>query len=152
MAIMTLPYHVGIVVSDLREEMFRLSEILGVRWGEVSAVALRMDTPERVVDAECEFVYSIDGPPFLELIGHTPEGPWNSIGLHHLGFWGDSLEDSADLLLGNGCTRESVLVNEAGDWSGGLNVLTPDGLRLEIGRIGTGGPRLARYQRGGEWA
>lgn len=152
MAIMSSPYHVGIVVTDIEREMARLTSILGVTWGQVVDRQLTMETPAGVVTSDCQFNYSLTGPPHLELIQHTPDGPWNTTGLHHLGFWTDSLQGGCELLVSNGCERESVTIDDTGAWVGGLHVLTPDGVRIEVVNIETSGPRLARYQRDGAWS
>ena len=79
-------YQVGIIVGELEPAMQELSRALGVTWGEIKTGDYK---PEPI-----RFVFSVQGPPHIELIEGGEQGPWSSAGgprLDHIGFW------SADL-------------------------------------------------------
>jgi hypothetical protein len=75
-------YQVGIIVPDLDPAMEELASALGVTWGTVV-------TPE-YANGPKRFVFSIEGPPHIELIEGRPGSPWDcSDGprLDHIGLW-----------------------------------------------------------------
>jgi hypothetical protein len=82
-------FHVGILVADLEVAIERFSRVLGLRFGPVSDT----QTPvagETVTVEHIRATYSVDGPPFLELIQASGDGLFslqNGEGLHHLGIW-----------------------------------------------------------------
>ncbi len=87
-------FHVGIVVEDIEAAMAELSGALGVRWRKPSISVY----PEWTI----KVVYSIEGPPFIELIeGTTNGGPWdvsNGPRIDHIGYYSeDVLKDRAHL-------------------------------------------------------
>jgi hypothetical protein len=87
-------FHVGIVVNDIQAAMTELSGALGVRWREPNE--------SRYPDWTIKVVYSVEGPPFLELIeGTTNGGPWDVSGgprIDHIGYYSeDVLKDSEHL-------------------------------------------------------
>ena len=68
-------YHVGVVVPDVRAAMTRYGE---ARQARVAAT------------------YSLEGPPYLELVEERSGGVWAAaaLGLQHVGLWTDDLEGS----------------------------------------------------------
>lgn len=60
---MTLPYHIGFAVADIDAARRELTDALGVAWSPVAQ--------GRLGDWNYRIVFSVEGPPFLELI----EGP-----------------------------------------------------------------------------
>jgi hypothetical protein len=145
---MPVPYHVGIVVDDVAASRSALSDILGVRWCQEQQADLRLDTRDGIRAGRLHFVYTMDGPPHLELIKRMPDSPWDRVGLHHLGFWSDNPALESARLDRLNCLRESVVVDEEGNWLLGLYHTMPDGTRFEIVDIGASGPKLARYLSG----
>lgn len=92
---MITPYfHIGLVVVDLEAAMSELSAALGVTW----------EQPHHSTygDWDIDVVYSLDGPPYLELIQGGPDGPWSSADGPHIDHFGyacqDPLADGARLL------------------------------------------------------
>lgn len=75
-------YQVGIIVPDLAAAMAELGEALGLTWGAVATADYE--------PAPIRFVFSVQGPPHIELIEGPPNGPWGSDGgprLDHIGYW-----------------------------------------------------------------
>jgi hypothetical protein len=148
MAIIPVPYHIGIVVTELDESMAMLTAALGIRWCRPQSGPVILQTREGRIEATVSFVYSIDGPPHFELIGQLPGTVWSETGLHHLGLWSDDPTSESRRLDALGCSFECVNVDTSGEWTGGLYHSTADGLRLEIVDAETSGPKLTRYLTG----
>ena len=89
------------------------------------------------VERELRLVYSVEGPPFLELIEAQDDGVWgrqHGEGLHHIGVWQNGLEARIAELAAIGAEPQ-VIVHHLGE---ALAVyLSPEsahGARLELVR------------------
>lgn len=86
-------FQAGIVVPDLNRAMEELSTALDLRWG----------TPleRQVGEWPLWIVFSLDGPPYLELIEGPAGSPWDAAEgsrLDHLGWWSDDLDSDRERL------------------------------------------------------
>ncbi len=75
-------YQVGIIVPALEPAMEELSTGLGLTWGTIVEIAY--------VAEPVRFVFSVQGPPHIELIEGAPGGPWDTTGaprMDHIGCW-----------------------------------------------------------------
>lgn len=99
---MTPFFHVGIVVEDLRAAMDELSATLGLRW--------RTPHDSQYGDWAIKVVYSIDGPPFVELVeGGKNGGPWDvSKGsrIDHIGYYSEDVVRESERLAALGLPVE----------------------------------------------
>jgi catechol 2,3-dioxygenase-like lactoylglutathione lyase family enzyme len=87
-------FHVGLLVHDLPAAVRRFSDLLGLRFAEPQTFTVVVDEPGGSTTRELRAVYSVDGPPFLELIEAQDDGIWaeaHGEGLHHIGVWEDDL-------------------------------------------------------------
>lgn len=148
MAVAVLPYHVGVVVSDLDAATAQLTRLIGFTWRDVQQASMRVDSGTAVVAADISFVFSREGTPHLELIAMAEGTPWETPGLHHLGFWTDDAVRASPCFDEGGMPRESVCVDDNGAWVAGLYHRNSDGLRIELNEIGRSGPKLLRYLAG----
>jgi hypothetical protein len=89
-------YHIGLTVPDLGAAMEQYAATFGFSWATIHE-----STPEVIVDgerrqAEIAVTYSIQGPPYLELVQERRGSIWGADGfaLTHVGFWTEDL--SAD--------------------------------------------------------
>ncbi|HTX94324.1 MAG TPA: VOC family protein [Mycobacterium sp.] len=101
-------YHTGIVVPDLDAAMARLSAVAGYRWINPMSYTLPFRTATGVRELTSTIVYSMQSP-HLELVQEVPGSPWTAApgnAVHHLGYFSDSMADSARELDGNGFTLE----------------------------------------------
>lgn len=97
-------YHIGMVVPDIDEAMRHLGDTLGLRWAKVQRTAMGVTVAGERVSRDISFVYSTDGPPYIELIS-VSEPPWAAKdGIHHLGYWTDDLVADLGALLADGYT------------------------------------------------
>ncbi|MBV9412109.1 MAG: VOC family protein [Acidimicrobiia bacterium] len=111
------PFHVGIIVADLRTAQARLRDLLGVTWGPV----VHLDEAEYRDGAGTDLLlpttmcYST-GDPALELIQETPGTVWvrnDHSNLHHIGFWSEDMDADSSALLGAACPLQ--LCGRAGE-------------------------------------
>lgn len=75
------PFHVGILVKNIDEAVANFGALLGVKFEP--AHSQQVGTGETV-----RLCYSLQGPPYLELVEMTGAGIWSpdqGEGLHHIG-------------------------------------------------------------------
>jgi hypothetical protein len=149
--LITPAYHVGLVVEHIEDAQEELERVLGVSWGRVQRKTLRLETLGGPKDVDVAYVYTLEGPPYLEVIEQRVGTVFEPLGLHHLGLWTDDSAGESARFEHEGCPRESVILKPDGSWSGGLFHGTRSGLRLELVDIDRSGPRLARYLAGGDY-
>jgi predicted enzyme related to lactoylglutathione lyase len=80
-------FHVCCIVPDLESAMEELSTALGIRW---NAIRERESGEMR-----WRVLYSVEGPPFIELVEGAPGAPWHTADeprLHHFGRFTEDLE------------------------------------------------------------
>ena len=104
-------YHIGLIVPDLHAAMAQYTATFGFSWATVHE-----STPEVMVDgerrqAQIAVTYSIQGPPYLELVQERRGSIWGADGLAltHVGFWAE------DLSAGRRALDESGLVARVRD-------------------------------------
>ena len=104
-------YHIGLIVPDLHAAMEQYTATFGFGWATVHE-----STPEVMVDgerrqAQIAVTYSIQGPPYLELVQERRGSIWGADGLAltHVGFWAE------DLSAGRRALEESGLVARVRD-------------------------------------
>jgi catechol 2,3-dioxygenase-like lactoylglutathione lyase family enzyme len=87
-------YHVGVVVPDVRAAMAQYSAALGFTWSRIGDSRLDVLVDGRRQEARIAATYSLEGPPYLELVEELSGGVWatQALGLQHVGFWVDDLE------------------------------------------------------------
>lgn len=97
-------YHVGVVVPDVRTAMEQYSAALGFRWSAVGDTTLDVLVDGRPRQARIAATYSLEGPPYLELVEELSGGVWaaGALSLQHVGLWTDDLAGSIARLEGAG--------------------------------------------------
>ena len=132
------PYHVTMIVDDVEATMADLTRLFGLRWA-----ALQFDGL---------FTYSLQGPPYIELLKRRDGTIFDTAGLHHVGLWVDDVNAEAARLEAEGCEPELVNRDDDGNVLPGCFFRTRDGMCVELVQIGTSGPRLLRMLAGGDYA
>jgi catechol 2,3-dioxygenase-like lactoylglutathione lyase family enzyme len=90
-------FHVGILVKDIEAAIEDFHELLGYTFE--TPIARRTFGAEllgETTDFDIRFVYSNEGPPYLELIEAHEDGVWGiqqGEGLHHIGAWPDDIDE-----------------------------------------------------------
>jgi hypothetical protein len=133
------PFQVGILVQDIDAARTELAAALGVRWAP---------TADRETEGwKIRACFSLEGPPYLELIEGPPGSPWDNGGasrIDHIGYWAPDIEQARDELAANGLD-----VEVDGTRSGGVFTYhrgRHSGLRVELIDAATRG---AFYERWG---
>ncbi|MFE3187440.1 VOC family protein [Nocardia sp. NPDC059240] len=145
MPIINVGYHLGVVVSDLRAAMDELSELLGSDWGPIVPSG-HQSGPGDPADTAPRMTISRQGPPYIELLQRTPGTVWDTLGLHHIGYWAADARAESERMAAQGFPLEASAVVLHGDTEPGVYYhRTADGLRLELVEFGRGGPPLAQY-------
>lgn len=148
MAVIPVPFHIGIVVQDIDAAAAQLHDLLAVTWAPRIEIPTRVDTPSGCLELVVHLQYSVGGPPYLELVRRQPGSVWENLGLHHLGLWSNNPPSDSARFDALGCLRDSVMLDEQGNWFGGLYHKTPDGLRFELSSITTTGPIVVGFAAG----
>jgi hypothetical protein len=107
-------FHVGYVVSDLDEAMEQLTVSAGLSWASTRTLPTTLRTPAGEVSATVCLTYSVQGPPYLELIEEQPGTIWGNEhrGFHHLGYWSGRFADDIGTLTRAGFEFEAGAVDE----------------------------------------
>jgi hypothetical protein len=151
MALVAPPYHFGVVVDDLDRACAELGEALHLTWAGVQRRTSTMDTPDGLVEVDVAFAYSLQGPPYLELLERRDGSPFDTVGLHHIGVWAEDGAAESDRLGDLGLPRVAVGVRPDGSRGGGCFHVAQCGLRVEVVDIARSGPALVRYLSGGDY-
>lgn len=127
-------YHTGIIVPDLDAAMSRLSALAGYRWITPMSYTLPFRTAEGVRELTSTVVYSLQSP-HLELVQEVPGSPWTAPpgnAVHHLGYFSDSLTESARALEANGFSLEMTAEVPGADLGLFAYYTNASGTRIEI--------------------
>ncbi len=124
--------HVGIIVPELGQAMRDLSSTLGLTWASEQRRAFPISLRGETVERDIQFVYSLEGPPYVELIGAN-EPPWTAQdGLHHMGVWSEDVVADLESLVAQGYQVNATGLNRKG-YAGGFAYLdSPTGILLEL--------------------
>ena len=97
-------YHIGLVVPDVKAASEQYSDLFGLRWRSLRASTLTVKVDGDVRDADLLVTYSIDGPPYFELIEDRSGDTWalDALGLNHIGFWAKDLPAASARLEATG--------------------------------------------------
>jgi hypothetical protein len=93
-------YHVGVVVPDVGAAMTQYGEAFGFTWSAVGDTTLDVLVDGEARQARIAATYSLEGPPYLELVEERSGGVWaaQALGLQHVGLWTADLEGSVTRL------------------------------------------------------
>ena len=80
-------FQVGVIVEDIEAAMDELTRAQNVKWGKLMN--------RRLGEWKFKRVFSLDGPPYIELIEGPPGSPWDSSKgsrIDHLQWWTSDME------------------------------------------------------------
>ena len=152
MAILCPPYHFGLIVENLEEAQAELTAALGFSWARDQRRSVCLEAPASPLMLDMAYAYTLEGPPYREIIERRPDSPFEQLGLHHIGVWSDDPAGESARLAGVGWPRETVGLAPDGSWAGALYHRGTGGLRVEVVDIGVSGPKLVRYLTGGDYS
>lgn len=105
-------FHVGILVPDIREAATRFSDVLGITFRDPAIAHVdRFDQGGRIEALDLRITWSIEGPPYLELLeSQDNEGLYGTLqeGLHHVGLWEPDPSSLMTRLIGLGLRNEAT--------------------------------------------
>jgi catechol 2,3-dioxygenase-like lactoylglutathione lyase family enzyme len=109
MAGLTEISHVGIVVPDLEAACDDLSRALGLTWAKPAEQLVVGRSATGLTRTPVLLSWSVQGPPYVELLQGPPGTPWAAAGarrLHHVGYWVDDVAAESERLDQAGLTLE----------------------------------------------
>jgi hypothetical protein len=118
-------FQVGVLVQRIDEARDELQRALGITFGEI----VDRDTGEHQI----RVCFSLEGPPYLELIEGPPGSPWDASAgsrIDHIGYWTPEI-DAAKRAL----DREGLELEVDGTAAGGVFTYhrgRSSGLRVEL--------------------
>jgi len=94
-------YHTGIVVAHLDTAAKAMSDAVGISWRPERNVTVQTTTSTGTLTVPFRMLYSVQGPPFIELIEAIPGTIWSVAGgtrLHHIGYWTENVAAESERL------------------------------------------------------
>ncbi|WP_410657260.1 VOC family protein [Amycolatopsis sp. lyj-112] len=94
-------YHLCFVVQDIERATGDLTRTLGVQWSPIRA--------GRLGAWEYRIVFSVEGPPFFEVIQGDPGSPWDATEgsrFDHIGYWSGDIATDKHRLEDRGAPLE----------------------------------------------
>ena len=87
-------YHVGLVVTDLATTAAQYTDLFGLRWATPRRTTLPVMIDGERVEPELVVSYSLNGPPYVELMQELAGHVWgaDALRLDHIGFWTPDLD------------------------------------------------------------
>ncbi|NOY55646.1 MAG: VOC family protein [Actinobacteria bacterium] len=124
------PYHIGVGVEDLEAAMADLEDF-GIRWTPIQTRNRPMMSPDGPFDAELRFVYSLEGPPHIELVD-APAGGKLAPTTWHLGYWVQDLPAATRHMVDRGATVTLRYEGPEDRPTSFVYVTLPSGVTLEL--------------------
>lgn len=88
-------YHLGIVVPDIDRGMEEIGRRFNVTFPPHLPIEVDLTVGRREFHLSTRFVYSREGPPYIELFQGVPDSPFalprDGSGIHHLGIFVDDM-------------------------------------------------------------
>jgi hypothetical protein len=107
-------YHVAFLVKDLQTAIPDMEKALHLHFRKPEPLN-RAELDAGSTDAPVMSSYSLEGPPYVQLIEAQPSGVYGiqqGEGLHHFGVWVDDAEESRQVLEGAGIRSDKVIQRE----------------------------------------
>ena len=154
MALITDPFHTGIVVADVEEAMAEISAATGLSWHSLQSLDLDLLIDGEVVSTSVRFSYTVEGPVQLE-VADGPKGSfWDADlygGLNHMGYWTENLHADIESLQAGRCELIYGGAAEGGGLEGFAFLVPPAaGMRIELIDVAMR-PAFDRWFAGGEF-
>ena len=112
-------FHIGILVPDLDEAIERFGDVLGVTFADrVYQDSEYFDDGGVLKNLRLHLTYSIDGPPYYELLEAQGDEGLYSInhgeGLHHVGVWEADCQAKRQEFESKGMNHEATIYRPDG--------------------------------------
>lgn len=125
-------YHVGIVVADLDRAIVDYADMLHLTFPQPRTTAVEQAHEGTVAQHEVRAVFSMEGPPYVELIENAVGvlGARHN-GLHHFGYACDDVDEALRELREAGRTIEATLSKDGVIAAFFVRSAGPHGARIE---------------------
>jgi catechol 2,3-dioxygenase-like lactoylglutathione lyase family enzyme len=122
-------FHTGIVVEDIDRAMAELSRSLGITWKGGWPAVHHLHYFGADHDDELRIAFSVQGPPYLELIEAKDGTLWQpgTSGTHHLCYWSEDAAGDGAELEADGYERLSGIPGVSGGY-----FRSPSGVTVEV--------------------
>jgi catechol 2,3-dioxygenase-like lactoylglutathione lyase family enzyme len=108
--------HVGLTVPDLDAAMAQYADAFGFRWRGIHESTMNVLVDGQPRRAELAVTYSMQGPPYLELVQERTGSVWGADGLTltHIGFWAEDVPAAMRRLDASGMVAEVTADSSGG--------------------------------------
>jgi catechol 2,3-dioxygenase-like lactoylglutathione lyase family enzyme len=129
-------FHLGIIVPDIERGMEEIASRFEVTFPAHMPAQIRARVKGVEMELSSRFVYSRQGPPYLELIQAVPGTVWDvpagTSRIHHIGIFVDDLEAEVQRLTNAGYELELAALGPDGR-PGAISYINTDlGVRQEL--------------------
>ncbi len=128
-------FHIGVIVADMNRGMADIARRFGVEFPDPREANVRVRYRGVESQVAVKFAYSMQGPPYIELIEGVPGTVWEaSTGsrIHHLGVFCNNIEDEIAKLESEGYTYEAASLGADGSMQGAQYINNDSLVRLEL--------------------
>ncbi len=128
-------FHIGIIVADMNRGMADIARRFGVAFPDPREANVRVRYRGVESQVPVKFAYSMQGPPYIELIESVPGTVWEASSgsrIHHLGVFCDNIEDEIAKLESEGFTYEAASLGADGSMQGAQYINNETLVRLEL--------------------
>lgn len=128
-------FHVGVIVPDIRTGIDDIARRFGATFGDPRQANVRVRYRGAEQQVPVTFVYSRQGPPFIEIIQAVPGTVWEAGAgsrIHHLGVFVNNIEDEIGRLQAEGYEYEAASLGADGSMQGAQYINNDSQIRLEL--------------------
>lgn len=128
-------FHIGIIVPDMTRGMADIARRFGCAFPDPREANVRVRYRGVESQVGVKFAYSMQGPPYIELIESVPGTVWEAPAgsrIHHLGVFCDNIEDEIGKLESEGFTYEAASLGPDGSMQGAQYINSDTLVRLEL--------------------
>ncbi|MFN0096019.1 MAG: VOC family protein [Dehalococcoidia bacterium] len=128
-------FHIGIIVPDMSRGMSDIARRFGCEFPDPRQANVTVRYRGTESQVAVKFAYSIQGPPYIELIESVPGTVWEAPSgsrIHHLGVFCDNIEDEIAKLQKDGFQYEAASLGPDGSMQGAQYINSETLVRLEL--------------------
>ena len=128
-------FHMGIIVPEIHRGIEDLSRRFGATFPEPREAQVTVRYQGKESKVPVKFVYSRQGPPYIEIIQAVPGTVWEANAgsrIHHIGVFCDDIEDEIAKLQSEGYAYEAASLGPDGSMQGAQYINNDLGVRLEL--------------------
>ena len=128
-------FHIGIIVPDMSRGMADIARRFGCEFPDPRDANVRVRYRGVESQVAVKYAYSMQGPPYIELIQSVTGTVWEAPSgsrIHHLGVFCNNIEDEIAKLESEGFTYEAASLGPDGSMQGAQYINSDTLVRLEL--------------------